>query len=68
MDALPFKNAEEMARFLINRQKLADLFDNYYSWFSLQCKSPVNKSEFLAQTQRKLSMMISGACGAGTCK
>lgn len=68
LDALPFKNAEEMARFLINRQKLADLFDNYYSWFSLQCKSPVNKSEFLAQTQRKLSMMISGACGAGTCK
>jgi len=68
LDALPFKNAEEMARLLVTRQKLSDLFDNYYTWFCLQCRSHPNKSEFLAQTQRKLSMMISGACGAGTCK
>ena len=68
LSALPFQSAEEMSRFLTSRKKLADLFDNYYEWFRLQCKKSVDKSKFLENTQKKLSLMISGACGAGTCK
>lgn len=68
LSEFPFQSANEMSRLLTSRKKLADLFVNYYDWFSLQCKKSVDKSKFLESTQKKLSLMISGACGAGTCK
>jgi len=68
LETLPFRSAKQMATGLMQRTSLADLFDNYARWISMQCSSPPEKSELLRMTQRKLSIMISGACGAGTCK
>lgn len=65
---LPFHSANQMSTLLQNKKNSADLFNNYYEWYSLQCKQSVDQKKFLESTQRKLSLMISGACGAGTCK
>jgi hypothetical protein len=65
--ALPLRSAHQMAKGL-HVEKLSELFSNYAYWISLQFECPPDPSELLKQTQRKLSIMISGACGAGTCK
>jgi hypothetical protein len=65
--ALPFRSAHEMAMGLQYKNR-SDLFSNYANWISLQCTSPPNGTDLLKKTQQKLSIMVSGACGAGTCK
>jgi len=68
LEALPFRSAHQMARGIKEREKLSDLFSNYAQWIALQSSTPPDPIELLRNTQRKLSIMISGACGAGTCK
>jgi hypothetical protein len=67
LDALPFRSAHQMAKG-IRVEKLSQLFTNYATWISQQCSTPPDSTELLRKTQQKLSIMISGACGAGTCK
>ena len=67
LEALPFRSAHQMANGL-KVEKLSELFSNYSQWISLQCSAPIDSTDLLRRTQQKLSIMISGACGAGTCK
>jgi hypothetical protein len=66
--ALPFRSSHDMARLISSRQKLSDLFSAYAEWIRLQTKEAIDPQALLQNTQRKLSIMISGACGGGTCK
>jgi len=65
---LPFKSSHDMARLITSRQKLSDLFTGYAEWIKLQTLHTIDPQALLQQTQKKLSIMISGACGGGTCK
>jgi len=66
LQSLPFHSAKEMSN-LLTTKNFTDLFSNYYTWFHQQSKESVDKAEFLQKTQLKLSSMVSGACGGGTC-
>jgi hypothetical protein len=68
LDSLPFKASRDMARLISSRQKLSDLFTNYAEWIALQTGHAIDTQALLKNTQKKLSIMISGACGGGTCK
>jgi hypothetical protein len=68
LESLPFKASRDMAKLISSRQKLSDLFTNYAEWIALQTGHAIDTPTLLKNTQRKLSIMISGACGGGTCK
>jgi hypothetical protein len=67
LQSLPFRSSKEMARLLVVNQ-YSELFSNYTRWITLQCTVPPDETELMKKTQQKLSIMVSGACGAGTCK
>ena len=68
LESLPFKASRDMAKLISSRQKLSDLFTNYAEWIALQTGHAIDTPTLLKNTPRKLSIMISGACGGGTCK